>query len=101
MTPVLSPNTQVILLLTAPLIAGRGPVSSDLLSPSEYKRLASHLREIQRQPVAVFHPQSARTSILRGRASARLGMRTRSTPSLRVASISPVSSSPLRPKLRR
>lgn len=50
MTPVLSPNTRAILLLTAPLIAGRGTTSSDLLSPGEYKRLARHLREIQRQP---------------------------------------------------
>lgn len=37
-------------LLTAPLIAGRSTTSSDLLSPGEYKRLARHLREIQRQP---------------------------------------------------
>src|SRR3546814_9671588 len=50
MMPVLSPNTQVILLLTAPLIAGRGTKPSDLLSPGEYKRLARHLREIKRQP---------------------------------------------------
>ena len=50
MTPALSANTQAILLLTAPLIAGRGAASSDLLSPGEYKRLARHLREIQRQP---------------------------------------------------
>jgi hypothetical protein len=40
MTPVLSPNTQAILLLTAPLIAGRGTGLADLLSPGEYKRLA-------------------------------------------------------------
>jgi len=50
MTPTLSPNTQAILLLTAPLIAGRGTSSSELLSPGEYKRLARHLRAIQRQP---------------------------------------------------
>ncbi len=50
MMPALSPNTQAILLLTAPLIAGRGTPSPDLLSPGEYKRLARHLREIQRQP---------------------------------------------------
>jgi len=50
MTPVLSPNTQVILLITAPLIAGRGTPSSDVLSPGEYKRLARLLREMQRQP---------------------------------------------------
>ena len=50
MTPALSPNTKAILLLTAPLIAGRGTASPDLLSPGEYKRLARHLRESQRQP---------------------------------------------------
>lgn len=46
----LSPNTQAILLLTAPLMAGRETASADLLSHSEYKRLARHLREIGRQP---------------------------------------------------
>lgn len=59
MTPVLSPNTQAILLLTAPLIAGRGPSSPDLLSPGEYKRLARHLREIQRQPADLVAPEAA------------------------------------------
>ncbi len=59
MTPVLSPNTRAILLLTAPLIAGRGPSSPDLLSPSEYKRLARHLREVQRQPCDLVAPEAA------------------------------------------
>jgi predicted Rossmann fold nucleotide-binding protein DprA/Smf involved in DNA uptake len=59
MTPVLSPNTQAILLLTAPLIAGRGTASSDLLSPGEYKRLARHLREIQCQPADLLSPDAA------------------------------------------
>lgn len=59
MTPVLSPNTQAILLLTAPLIAGRGTASADLLSPSEYKRIARHLREIQRQPADLLSPDAA------------------------------------------
>lgn len=59
MTPVLSPNTQAILLLTAPLIAGRGTASSDLLSPGEYKRLARHLRGIQRQPADLLSPDAA------------------------------------------
>lgn len=59
MTPVLSPNTQAILLLTAPLIAGRGTTSSDLLSPGEYKRLARHLREIQCQPADLVSPDAA------------------------------------------
>ena len=59
MTPALSPTPQAILLLTAPLIAGRGTSSSDLLSPGEYKRLARHLREIQRQPADLVSPDAA------------------------------------------
>ncbi len=60
MTPVLSPNTQAILLLTAPLIAGRdGPASSDLLSPGEYKRLARHLHECHRQPADLVSHDAA------------------------------------------
>jgi DNA processing protein len=59
MTPALSPNTQAILLLTAPLIAGRGSASPDLLSPGEYKRLARHLREIQHQPADLVSPDAA------------------------------------------
>jgi predicted Rossmann fold nucleotide-binding protein DprA/Smf involved in DNA uptake len=50
MSMSLSPNTQAILLLTAPLIAGRSEPSSDLLTPGEYKRLARFLRDKQRQP---------------------------------------------------
>ena len=63
MMPLLSPNTQAILLLTAPLIAGRGTASPDMLSPGEYKRLARHLREIQRQPADLVSPDA--TEILR------------------------------------
>jgi len=59
MTPALSPNTQAILLLTAPLIAGRGASTPDLLSPGEYKRLARHLREMQRQPADLVSPDAA------------------------------------------
>ncbi|WP_429513148.1 DNA-processing protein DprA [Pseudomonas sp. BT76 TE3572] len=55
----LSPNTQAILLLTAPLIVGRGVQSPDLLSPAEYKRLASHLHQIQKQPADLLTPESA------------------------------------------
>jgi hypothetical protein len=50
MMPSLSPNTQSILMLTAPLIVGRNSGNSDVLSHSEYKRLAHNLREIQKQP---------------------------------------------------
>lgn len=57
--PTLSPNTQAILLLTAPLIAGRGTSSPDLLSPGEYKRLARHLRGIQSQPADLLSSGAA------------------------------------------
>lgn len=50
MNSPLSPNTQAILLLTAPLILGKAPRSDELLSLSEYKRLARFLHEKQRQP---------------------------------------------------
>jgi len=46
----LTPNTQAILLLTAPLIAGRGETSRDLLSLGEYNRLVLILRQKQKQP---------------------------------------------------
>ena len=58
MTKTISPNTQAILLLTAPLIAGRGSSSAELLSPGEYKRLARHLRENQRQPSDLMSPDA-------------------------------------------
>jgi predicted Rossmann fold nucleotide-binding protein DprA/Smf involved in DNA uptake len=58
MMPILSPNTQAILLLTAPLIAGRGTSTQGLLTPSEYKHLAHHLREIQRQPADLISPDA-------------------------------------------
>lgn len=56
--PALSANTQAILLLTAPLIAGRGTGSSDLLTPGEYKRLARHLRELNHQPADLVSPDA-------------------------------------------
>ncbi len=46
----LSSNTQAILLLTAPLIAGRGKPSTSPLGVGEYRRLARRLRELERQP---------------------------------------------------
>ena len=50
MTFDLSSNTRAILLLTAPLIAGRGKPSVKPLAAGEYRRLARRLRELQRQP---------------------------------------------------
>jgi len=50
MTTPLTSNTQAILLLTAPLVAGRGDLSASLLSLGEYNKLARLLREKQKQP---------------------------------------------------
>jgi DNA processing protein len=58
MSMSLSPNTQAVLLLTAPLIAGRAESSSDILTPGEYKRLARFLRDMQRQPADLLTPDA-------------------------------------------
>lgn len=50
MTEPLSPNTQAILLLTAPLIVGRKSGSEQPLTASEYIRLAVYLRDAGRSP---------------------------------------------------
>lgn len=50
MTGELSANTQAILLLTAPLLVGRGQGGERPLSAGEYGRLAVRLRELRRQP---------------------------------------------------
>jgi len=64
MSPTLSPNTQAILLLTAPLTAGHGKDSPDLLTLGEYKRIARYLREMQRQPADLLSPEA--DELLRG-----------------------------------
>ncbi len=43
-------NTQAILLMTAPLIAGRGEATRGLFSLSEYNRLARLLRDCKKEP---------------------------------------------------
>jgi predicted Rossmann fold nucleotide-binding protein DprA/Smf involved in DNA uptake len=58
MNPSLSDNTQAILLLTAPLIVGRGQPSADLLSPGEYKRLARHLHQVGKVPADLLSSQA-------------------------------------------
>jgi predicted Rossmann fold nucleotide-binding protein DprA/Smf involved in DNA uptake len=54
----LTPNTQAILLLTAPLIAGRGEAAQGLLSLSEYNRLAQMLRDHQKSPADLIGPDA-------------------------------------------
>jgi predicted Rossmann fold nucleotide-binding protein DprA/Smf involved in DNA uptake len=56
-----TPNTQAILLLTAPLIAGRSDGSSNLLTLTEYNRLARLLREKQKQPANLIGADAAET----------------------------------------
>lgn len=46
----LSANTQAILLLTAPLIVGRGENSKELLTPSEYGKLSRFLHHKECHP---------------------------------------------------
>ncbi|MBM4463229.1 MAG: DNA-processing protein DprA [Chloroflexi bacterium] len=58
MNSPVSANTQAILLLTAPLIVGRGGYSSELLTPSEYKRLARILRDNEREPADLLSPEA-------------------------------------------
>lgn len=50
MTDPLSPNTQAILLLTAPLIVGRAAGTERPLTPAQYGQLAARLRDMGRQP---------------------------------------------------
>ena len=58
MTIPLTLNTQAILLLTAPLVAGRGESSPDLLTLGEYNKLARILRERQKQPADLIGPDA-------------------------------------------
>lgn len=59
MSDGLSANTQAILLLTAPLMLGNNPVSRDLLRPSEYKKLALHLRHASLKPADFLSPDAS------------------------------------------
>jgi len=58
MNMTVSQNTQAILLLTAPLIVGRGASSSDPLTLGEYKLLARFLRDRQQQPSDLISPNA-------------------------------------------
>ena len=54
----LSPNTQAILLLTAPLVIGRSKSSVNPLTAGEYGRLARRLRELHREPAHLLEPDA-------------------------------------------
>ncbi len=57
MNSSISSNTQVILLLTAPLITGREGRASELLTLGEYNRLAKALNNNQREPADLLGPE--------------------------------------------
>lgn len=50
MNTTISPNTQAILLLSAPLIVGKKGKSAPLLTLAEYNRFARSLREMGKEP---------------------------------------------------
>ena len=52
----LSANAKAILLLTAPLIVGRGKSTATPLSAGEYRLFARRLRDMQRQPADLLDP---------------------------------------------
>ena len=55
----LSANAQAILLLTAPLLAGRDKSSVQPLTASEYRQLARRLRELHREPADLLESDSS------------------------------------------
>ncbi|MCC6545660.1 DNA-processing protein DprA [Candidatus Sumerlaeota bacterium] len=55
----MSPNTQAILLLAAPLLVGKSAGSETILSPREYKLLARRLRELGREPADLLGSDAA------------------------------------------
>ncbi len=72
----LTPNTQAILLLTAPLEVGRSTSAADILSLGEYNRLARLLRQGQRQPADLIGPDAAAVLALCGPAFAESRLQT-------------------------
>ena len=58
MNQTLSRDAQIILMLTAPLAAGRGDTSTKLLSLEEYNQLARVLRDRKRRPANLIGPHS-------------------------------------------
>ncbi len=59
MSTEISSNTQAILLLTAPLIAGKKAESAPLLKPAEYNRLARLLVTMGKQPADLLEADAA------------------------------------------
>lgn len=56
----LSPNAQAILLLAAPLLAGRRRPSVRPLSLGDYNKLVRHLHDTEKQPADLLDPEGVR-----------------------------------------
>ncbi|ADJ25638.1 SMF family protein [Dehalogenimonas lykanthroporepellens BL-DC-9] len=54
----ISENTQAILLLTAPLIVSRGAVPTNILTHTEYKKLATCLMTLEKEPADLLGEKS-------------------------------------------
>jgi len=52
------------LLLTAPLLVGRGSIHPDLLKPREYRQLVKHLAELERLPADLLSSESEAGELL-------------------------------------
>ena len=63
---IVSPNTEAILLLTAPLLIGKKAESVKPLTPREYRELATALIEISRQPADLLQDSSLLGNIAQG-----------------------------------
>jgi DNA processing protein len=59
----LSTNTQVALLLTAPLLDGASESSTDLFTPSEYRKLCALLKKANLQPSCVLDSADLPTEV--------------------------------------
>lgn len=69
---IVSPNTEAILLLTAPLLIGKKIESAKPLAPKEYRELASALIEIGRQPADLLQDSVLLDQIAQGVAADRV-----------------------------
>jgi predicted Rossmann fold nucleotide-binding protein DprA/Smf involved in DNA uptake len=58
MNMALSDDSQATLLLTAPLLPGRGESSPDIVTPGEFNRLAGVLRDADRRPGDLLAPDA-------------------------------------------
>lgn len=67
-----SPNTEAILLLTAPLLIGEKDSATQPLAPAEYRELAGALIELGREPSDLLQDSALLDHIARGSSAERV-----------------------------